>query len=62
MLQKLKTLQLLFHVHDEAVMNSRKGGQDLQLALDVMGREIEWAPGLPLAGDGHVLPFYMKKD
>ena len=61
-LQKLKTLQLLFHVHDEAVMNSRKGGQDLKLALDVMGREIEWAPGLPLAGDGHVLPFYMKKD
>jgi DNA polymerase len=61
-LQKLKQMQLLFHVHDEAVMNSRKGGQDLETALEVMGEEIPWAPGLPLAGDGHVLPFYMKAD
>lgn len=61
-LQKLKQMQLLFHVHDEAVMNSRKGGQNLETALEVMGEEIPWAPGLPLAGDGHVLPFYMKAD
>ena len=61
-LQKLKHLELLFHVHDEAVANSRKGGADLRHALEVMSTPIPWAPGLPLAGDGHVLEFYQKKD
>lgn len=50
---------VVFHVHDEVIVEAPEGGKWQDVA-DVMGRPIDWAPGLLLRGDGYETKFYMK--
>ena len=51
--------EICFHVHDEVIIEAPIGTSWEQVA-EVMGRPIDWAPGLLLRGDGYSTPFYMK--
>ena len=50
---------ITFHVHDEIVAEAPEGDRWEDMA-EIMGRPIDWAPGLLLRGDGYTTPFYMK--
>lgn len=50
----------VFHVHDEVICEEPIGGRTWQDVADIMGRPIDWAPGLLLRGDGYDTKFYMK--
>lgn len=52
--------QTLFTVHDEVIVEEPQGRRTWQDVAEIMGRPIEWAPGLLLRGDGYETPFYMK--
>lgn len=49
----------VFHVHDEIVAEAPDGSRWEDMA-EVMGRPIDWAPGLLLRADGYDTQFYMK--
>lgn len=51
--------ETVLHVHDEAGIEA-DNPEDLELALEIMGQPIPWAPGLPLKADGFVTKFYQK--
>jgi DNA polymerase len=51
--------KITFHVHDEIVAEAPDGSRWEDMA-EIMGRPIEWAPGLLLRGDGYDTKFYMK--
>ena len=55
---------IVMHVHDEIICDVpyKDSGNldDLKAITDIMAQAIEWAPGLPLKGDGYVTPFYKK--
>ena len=51
--------QIAFHVHDEIVAEAPVGSRWEDMA-EIMGRPIDWAPGLLLRGDGYETKFYMK--
>ena len=51
--------EIAFHVHDEIVAEAPVGSRWEDMA-EIMGRPIEWAPGLLLRGDGYETKFYMK--
>ena len=48
------------HIHDEVVITEPINGRKLEDVAEIMGRELTWAPGLPLRGDGYYCPFYIK--
>ena len=49
------------HCHDEVIVTEPIGsGRGLDDMCKIMAREIPWAPGLPLRGDGFEAPYYMK--
>ena len=50
----------VFHVHDEIVAEEPIDGRTYKDMAEVMGRPIEWAPGLLLRADGYETRFYMK--
>lgn len=50
---------ICFHVHDEIIAEAPDGSRWEDMA-EIMGRPIEWAPGLILRGDGYDTKFYMK--
>ncbi len=52
------------HVHDEAVIEVPAAGVEAELvkACAIMGRPLDWAPGLPLRADGFVCNYYKKDD
>ena len=50
---------IVFHVHDEVVIEAPDGSR-WEDAAEIMGRPIDWAPGLLLRGDGYETKFYMK--
>lgn len=50
---------VVFHVHDEVIVEAPEGSQWQDVA-EIMGRPIEWAPGLLLRGDGYETKFYKK--
>ena len=53
--------QIVMHVHDEMIVDVPKEDTDaLQRINAAMGAPIEWAPGLPLRGDGYECDFYKK--
>lgn len=56
--------QIVMHVHDELICDVpvREDGNrsDLDAVLEIMKHQPDWAPGLPLKGDGYVTPFYKK--
>jgi DNA polymerase len=51
--------KITFHVHDEIIAEAPDGSRWEDMA-DIMGRPIDWAPGLLLRGDGYDTKFYMK--
>lgn len=51
--------RICFHVHDEVIVEAPIGTTWEQVA-EVMGRPIDWAPGLLLRGDSYETKFYMK--
>ena len=50
---------ITFHVHDEIIAEAPEGSRWEDMA-EIMGRPIDWAPGLLLRGDGYDTKFYMK--
>ena len=50
----------LFTVHDEDIIESYDP-DDLKRIEEMMGRDLTWAPGLPLRADGFSTPYYMKE-
>jgi DNA polymerase len=50
----------VMHIHDEIVIEGDEA--DLHKIEELMGREIAWAPGLPLRGDGYSTKYYRKDD
>ena len=51
---------IVFHVHDEAVMEVPVGQGSVEEACEVMARAPVWADGLPLRADGDEMAFYQK--
>lgn len=51
---------IAIHVHDEVVLETPIGFETLDEVTEIMGRPIEWAPGLPLSAAGFVCSFYQK--
>lgn len=52
--------KIVMHVHDEVVLEVPRESQYLDEICDIMGREIPWAPGLPLRADGYECEYYKK--
>jgi DNA polymerase len=56
-------LPIVFHVHDEVVIDVKPFADNdtmLQKVVDIMREPIPWAPGLPLNADGWVGTFFKK--
>lgn len=51
--------EIVMHIHDECVIDAPTG-QSLDVACEIMGQSIEWAPGLLLRADGFTTDFYKK--
>ncbi|QNB48184.1 hypothetical protein BR63_19065 [Thermanaerosceptrum fracticalcis] len=52
--------QVVFHVHDEVVLDVPENQADVEKICQLMGQPIPWAPGLPLRADGFVTDYYRK--
>ncbi|MEF3312344.1 DNA polymerase [Paenibacillus sp. GYB004] len=52
--------EIAMHVHDEVVLDVPIGTGSVEHVTAVMGRPIDWAPGLPLSAAGFEAEFYMK--
>lgn len=53
-------LPVVFHIHDEVVIDCRADTATLDDVVNIMSRPIPWAPGLPLNADGWVGGFFKK--
>lgn len=51
---------VVFHVHDEVVIDARPGRNKLEDVVEIMRQVPSWATGLPLNADGWVNPFFKK--
>lgn len=52
---------IVMHIHDEMVVDvPNEDTEAPKIITDLMGQDIEWAPGLPLRGDTYETPFYKK--
>ena len=52
---------IVMHVHDEMIVDVPVEDKDALAKINAaMGAPIEWAPGLPLRGDGYTCNFYRK--
>lgn len=56
-----KGYNVVFHVHDEAIVEAPADGADVKEVCKIMGAPISWAPGLPLRADGFSSNFYKKE-
>lgn len=52
--------RIVFHVHDEAVMEVPEGFGSVEEACRIMAIQPEWAQDLPLRADGEEMYFYRK--
>lgn len=54
--------KVVFHVHDEVVIDHPETQADADLAevCRIMGQPIDWAPGLPLKAEGWIDKYYKK--
>jgi len=52
---------IVMHVHDEVILDMPEGFGSLDEATAIMGRELPWAPGLPLRADGYECEWYRKE-
>ena len=53
-------LPVVFHVHDEVVIDCPPSAATLENVVQIMNNPIPWAPGLPLGADGWVGKFFKK--
>ncbi len=53
-------LSVVFHIHDEVVIDCRADTATLDDVVNIMSQPIPWAPGLPLNADGWVGGFFKK--
>lgn len=53
-------LQVVMHIHDEAVIDCPKDKISVDEACELMGHPIPWAEGLPLKAAGFEAEYYMK--
>ena len=53
-------LPVIFHIHDEVVIDCPPDAATLEEVVRIMSRPIPWAPGLPLGADGWVGTFFKK--
>ena len=51
---------IVFHIHDEAVMEAPIGKGNTEDACRIMAIQPEWAKDLPLRADGDEMPYYQK--
>lgn len=56
-------IPVVFSVHDEVVCEVPEDQAEaaLETLLAIMKETPDWAPGLPLSGDGYICDYYMKK-
>lgn len=54
-----KGLQVVFHVHDEVIIDA-PAGTTVEEICNLMAESIAWAPGLILKGAGFEGNYYMK--
>lgn len=52
--------KVVFHVHDEVVLDEAKGFSSAKEVAALMGQPISWAPGLPLNADAYECEYYKK--
>ncbi|MGG4397216.1 DNA polymerase [Paenibacillus thiaminolyticus] len=52
--------EIVMHVHDEVVLDVPIGTGSVEHVTEIMGRPIDWAPGLPLKAAGFECDFYQK--
>ncbi|MEG1563838.1 MAG: DNA polymerase [Bacteroides sp.] len=52
---------VVFHVHDEVIIDCPTERADLDNVVQIMSRPIPWAPDLPLNADGWVGDFFRKE-
>ena len=52
---------VVFHVHDEVVIECTPDRADLDRVAAIMSQPLPWAPGLPLGADGWIGDFYKKE-
>lgn len=52
--------KIVMHVHDEVILETEKGKGSLKEASGIMGKPIDWAPGLLLRADGYETEYYRK--
>jgi len=55
-------LKIIFHVHDEVVLEvpEESAELDLQRVIEIMSSPPEWIPDIPLAAEGAILSHYTK--
>ena len=53
-------LPVVFHIHDEVVIDCPKDAAGLDQVVQIMSKPIPWAPDLPLGADGWVGTFFKK--
>lgn len=53
-------LPVIFHIHDEVVIDCALDAATLEDVVQIMARPISWAPDLPLGADGWVGKFFKK--
>lgn len=52
--------RVVFHVHDEVVLEVKHGFGSADEVAEIMGQPIEWAPGLPLGAEAFEAEYYRK--
>ena len=52
--------KIIFHVHDEVIIEVDEDSDCLDEVCAIMGAPIPWAEGLPLRGDGYECNYYKK--
>lgn len=52
--------KVIFHIHDEVVIESDAETASLDDVVEIMSRPIPWAPDLPLGADGWIGTFFKK--
>lgn len=51
---------IVFHVHDECIVESFIANGTLDAIQEIFAKPIPWAPGLPLKGAGYSTKYYLK--
>ena len=52
--------EIVFHVHDECIIEKEEDKADIKEVCEIMGQNIPWAKGLPLRADGYETKYYKK--